>query len=255
MLDTVSLRLEWLKKSNQLYMEIVSLDGSLEEQVIVQNEVKKVLISHKTTKAILPLAPYGHLTKWKVPKTGFYAPIDVKFVLTPHISEQAQVKGVVKLVDMRDSAPSRELFRSQEFNIGRGLTIEGSQLPFCLPVGDYPLQFEVTVLQSQFKETATLYTTSVEWRMMSSTTPLSRVKSVMGVAQQPAMTITPNFNMSLKSSKGATTGPKRKKKLQKPNGPEARSLDDTSVGGSSDVLPHILQEWEGRHYPLGDGSS
>ncbi|AXP98765.1 movement protein [Elderberry aureusvirus 1] len=235
-------------------MEIQSLDGKFEESLIVQNEVKKVSLSHKTTKAILPLAPLSQFAKWKIPKTGFYAPIDVKFVLTPHISERAQVRGVVKLVDSRDLAPSRELFKSREFNIGHGLVIEGSQLPFCLPVGDYPLQFEVTVLQSQFRETSTLYTTSVEWRMMSSTTPLSRVKSVMGTAQQQAMSITPNFKMSLESSKGATAV-SRKKKTNKPNGLGVRGHGDSSVGGSSDDLPHSVHAWEGHHYPLGDSLS
>ncbi|UTQ50964.1 MAG: viral suppressor of RNA silencing [Convolvulus aureusvirus 1] len=235
-------------------MEIQSLDGKFEDTLVIQNEVKKVSLSHKTTKAILPLAPLNQFAKWKIPKAGFYAPIDVKFVLTPHISERALVKGVVKLVDSRDLAPSRELFRSKEFNIGHGLVIEGSQLPFCLPVGDYPLQFEVTVLQSQFRETATLYTTSVEWRMMSSTTPLSRVRSVMGSAHQPAMVVQPNFKMSLESSNGASTYPRRKK-TQKLNGPEVRSRDDTSVGGSSDGLPHGAQAWVGHHYPAEESLS
>jgi len=235
-------------------MEIQSLDGTFEEALVVQNEVKKILLSHKTTKAILPLAPVTHFSKWKVPKSGFYAPIDVKFVLTPHISERAQVKGVVKLADSRDMSPSRELYRSKEFNIGHGLVIEGSQLPFCLPVGDYPLQFEVTVLQSQFRETANLYSTSVEWRMMSSTTPLSRVRSVMGAAHQPAMTLQPNFKMSLESSKGVGSTSKRRKG-GKPNGPGLRCNQSTGVGGSSPVMPPCSQAGEWTDNDLGDSYS
>ncbi|AHA53612.1 movement protein [Yam spherical virus] len=235
-------------------MEIQSLDGTFEGTLAVQNEVKKILLSHKTTKAILPLAPVSQFSKWKIPKTGFYAPIDVKFVLTPHISERAQVKGVVKLVDSRDLSPSRELYRSKEFNIGHGLLIEGSQLPFCLPVGDYPLQFEVTVLQSQFRETANLYSTSVEWRMMSSTTPLSRVKSVMGAAHQPAMHLEPNFKMKLESSKGASQK-RQQKKSNKPNGLDRRGRDNSSVGGSSDSQAQGAQTWGGYHNGLGDSLS
>lgn len=236
-------------------MEIQHIDGTFEDSLIVQNEVKKFLISHKTTKAILPLAPYSQLTKWKIPKTGFYAPIDVKFVLTPHVSERAQVRGVVKLVDSRDLSPSRELYRSKEFNIGHGLLIEGSQLPFCLPVGDYPLQFEVTVLQSQFKETANLYSTSVEWRMMSSTTPLSRVKSVMGAAHQPAMNLEPNFKMKLESSKGVSHNQKQRK-TTKPNGLDRRGRGNSTVGGSSDASQSQgAQAWGGYHNDLGDSLS
>nr|WAK75540.1 movement protein [Pothos latent virus] len=235
-------------------MEIQSLDGVLGEELAIQNEVKKILLSHKTTKAILPLAPISQFSKWKIPKQGFYAPIDVKFVLTPHISERAQVRGVVKLVDSRDLSPSRELYRSKEFNIGHGLVIEGSQLPFCLPVGDYPLQFEVTVLQSQFRETANLYSTSVEWRMMSSTTPLSRVRSVMGAAQQPAMKLQPNFKMSLESSKGG--GMKsHQKKSSKPNGHSRRGNLSGEVGGSSSSLPSGAQTGEWIDNDYGDSLS
>ena len=127
-------------------MEIQSLDGSFEEALVIQNEVKKILLSHKTTKAILPLAPVSQFSRWKIPKTGYYAPIDVKFVLTPHISERAQVKGVVKLVDSRDLSPSRELYRSKEFNLGHGIVIEGSQLPFCLPVGDFGFMYQTQTI-------------------------------------------------------------------------------------------------------------
>nr|BAU09528.1 movement protein [Pothos latent virus] len=235
-------------------MEIQSLDGKLGEELAVQNEVKKILLSHKTTKAILPLAPISQFSKWKIPKQGFYAPIDVKFVLTPHISERAQVKGVVKLVDSHDLSPSRELYRSKEFNIGHGLVIEGSQLPFCLPVGDYPLQFEVTVLQSQFRETANLYSTSVEWRMMSSTTPLSRVRSVMGAAHQPAMKLLPNFKMSLESSKGGGMKP-HQRKFNKPNGPNRRCNLPEEVGGSSFSMPPGAQTGEWVDNDLGDSLS
>nr|WRQ65998.1 tombus P22-like movement protein [Tolivirales sp.] len=183
-------------------MEIQSLEGYFEEALEIQRESKRVLVTHNTHHSVVSLAPRSLLSTWKVPKTGYYVPTDVTFVLTPHLSEKAGVKAVVQLVDSRQMSPSRVLYRTQEFNLGTGIAIEGSQLPFCLPVGEYPIQFEVKVSQSSFKETARLYTTSLQWHMMCSPTPLSRVRSVMGSAQPPAAIVTPNFKMQLESSKG-----------------------------------------------------
>jgi len=187
-------------------MEILSLDGVFSEIVQASNEVKKVSLTSDTTRSYLPLVPKSLIEKWKIPKTGFYAPINVSFVLTPHISERAGVKGVVKLVDTRDSSPTRVLYQSKQFNVGTGLVIEGTQLPFCLPVGDYPLQFEVMVLQSPFKETSKLYTISLQWQMMSSTTPLSRVQSVMGEAQPQSLPVAPNFKMAIRGKPTKSKG-------------------------------------------------
>lgn len=183
-------------------MEIQSLEGYFEEAVEILKELKKVQVTHRTHHSIIPLAPIHLLTTWKTPKTGFYVPTDVTFVLTPHLSERAGVKAVVRLVDSRELTPSRVLYTTPEFNLGNGITIEGSQFPFCLPVGEYPIQFEVKVSQCSFKETARLYTTSLRWHMMCSTTPLSRVRSVMGSAQPPTAIVEPNFKMQLESSKG-----------------------------------------------------
>lgn len=191
-------------------MEIISLDGSFEDHLDIQNQVKKLVLSHKSDRGFSPLAPTSTKEKWKAPRVGFYVPIDVRFVVTPHLSEKANVMAEVKLVDTRDMSKARVLYQSKPFNLGSGIVIEGSQLPFCLPAGDYPLQFEVMVSQSQFRETSTLYTTSIEWRMMCSNTPLSRVKSVMGSAHVPAVEVQPSFRMKLESPKDSVV--KRKSK-------------------------------------------
>lgn len=226
-------------------MEIVSLNGSFEETLNIQNEVKRLNLTHKTKLSICPFAPSTQLQKWKIPKSGFYAPMDVSFVVHPHLSERAGVMAVVKLVDSRDSGPSRILYKSASFNLGHGLTVEGSQLPFCLPVGEYPLQFEVMVSQSQFKETASIFSTSLDWRMLFSNTPLSRVKSVMGAAHTPAQVIEPNFKMQIKSSRGGRQIDSKTRMSRGQNGPSTRRHSPTSVGGSSDVSPQFAQDWEG----------
>lgn len=195
-------------------MEIVSLDGSFEETLAIQNQVKKVVFAHKSTRGIVPLGPTKTSDKWKAPRSGYYAPIDVRLVVTPHLSERANVMAVVKLIDTRDLSPARILYSSKTFNLGHGIVIEGSQLPFCLPALEYPLQFEVMVLQSQFRETSTLFTTSIEWRMMSSATPLSRVRAVMGTAHIPVASIQPNFKMQLESER--EVGKTKKYKVRGP---------------------------------------
>lgn len=238
-----------------IFMEIVSLDGTFDESISVQNEVKKIVLCHSTTKAILPIAPKNSLSKWRIPKSGFYTPIDVRFVLTPHISERANVMAVVKLVDARDCSPSRILYQTKEFNLGAGIVVEGTQLPFCLPVGEYPLQFEVTVSRSQFRETSKLFTTSNEWRMMCSTTPLSRVRSVMGAAQVPAAVVHPDFKMRLESSKGGRKPDGRPTRRGKVTGHNGRCHSDASVGGSSGAMPQGAHAWEGRDYHYGDAES
>lgn len=230
-------------------MEIQSLEGSFEETLVIQNEVKKIQLTHSTTKAFLPLAPISQIQKWKTPKSGFYAPIDVRFVVTPHVSEKSGVMAVVKLIDVRDSSPARVLYQSKQFNLGCGLVIEGSQLPFCLPVGEYPLQFEVAVSRSQFKEGAKIYSTSAEWRMLFSQTPLSRVKSVMGSAQVPAMEVATNFKMRLESSRGGKGSKQTKKAI---NGPHRRGHPADDIGGSLSSPPEFSQSSVGSDYDVGD---
>lgn len=179
-------------------MSIISLDGELSFTPF-QPTTSLTHFRHKTRRSSVRLGPttFG---KWKVPSHGYYTPTDVRLVITPHISEKAGVMATVKLIDESDMSPSRVLYQSKEFNLGHGLTLEGSQLPFCLPVGEYPIQFEVTVSRSQFQETRTMYSTSLEWRMMWSTTPLSRVKSVFAVAQEPVQDASPSFrNMTIKT--------------------------------------------------------
>lgn len=157
-------------------MSIISLDNCLDFTPF-QSTLSQVHLSHKTKHAVVSLGPHTFSDKWKLPKTGFYTPTDVRIVITPHISETASVMARIQLVDISDMSPSRILYRSPEFNLGHGMTLEGTQLPFCLPVGEYPIQFEVTVSRSQFQATRTMFSTSLEWRMMYSPTPLCRVKS------------------------------------------------------------------------------
>jgi len=173
-------------------MSIISLDGELDFTPFSRT-ASLVHLSHKTTRSHIHLGPRSFGQKWKVPNHGFYTPTDVKLVITPHISERAGVMATVKLLDESDMSPSRVLFQSKEFNLGMGLTLEGSQLPFCLPVGEYPISFEVMVSRSPFAEARTMFTTSLEWRMMWSSTPLSRVKSVFAVAHQPVQEATHLF--------------------------------------------------------------
>jgi len=186
--------------------EIISLDSEFAFTPYSQTS-STVHLSHKTKRGRVGLCPQTFSDKWKVPKNGFYTPTDVRLAVTPHISERAGVMATVKLLDESDMSPSRVLFQSKEFNLGHGLTLEGSQLPFCLPVGEYPIAFEVTVSRSQFAETRTMFSTSLEWRMMWSVTPLSRVKSVFAVAQQPVLDATPSFKM-LKNKDTISSGPR-----------------------------------------------
>jgi len=173
-------------------MSIISLDGEI-DFTPYNPTTSLVHLSHKTKRGRVQLGPQTFHQKWRIPKNGFYVPTDVCLVITPHISEKAGVMAVLRLIDESDMSPTRVLFQSKEFNLGQGLKLEGSQLPFCLPVGEYPIVFEVTVSRSQFQETRTMYSTSLEWRMMWSATPLSRVKSAFAVAHQPVMQVTPSF--------------------------------------------------------------
>lgn len=173
-------------------MSIISLDGELD--FTPYNRTSSVVhLSHKSKRGEIHLGPKSFSDKWKIPSSGFYTPTDVRLVITPHISEKAGVMAVVKLIDASDMSPARVLYQSKEFNLGHGLTLEGTQLPFCLPIGEYPILFEVTVSRSQFVEARTMFTTSLEWRMMWSSTPLSRVKSVFAVAHQPVIEVSPTF--------------------------------------------------------------
>nr|UHS72233.1 MAG: putative movement protein [Tombusviridae sp.] len=191
-------------------MSIISLDGELDLAPFTRSS-SLVHLSHKTKKSQIRLGPTTFSDKWKVPKNGYYTPTDVRLVITPHISEKAGVMAVVKLLDESDMSPSRVLFQSKQFNLGHGLTLEGSQLPFCLPIGEYPITFEVTVLRSQFQEARTMFSTSLEWQMMWSSIPLSRVKSVFATAQPPLAEAVPTFkNIRCPSniSRGPRAGPK-----------------------------------------------
>jgi len=202
------------------FMAIISLDNCLDFTPF-QDTPSIVHLKHKTTKTSLTLGPHNFSDKWKVPKVGFYTPTDVRIVITPHISEKAAVMAVIKLIDASDMSPSRVLYQSHEFNLGHGLTLEGTQLPFCLPIGEYPIQFEVTVSRSQFQDTRTLFSTSLEWRMMYSTTPLCRVKSVFAtVSHQPLEATVPS---SMKN-----------KRLDKSRVPRATRLNITS--GTDQVM-------------------
>nr|UHS72117.1 MAG: putative movement protein [Tombusviridae sp.] len=198
-------------------MSIISLDGELDISSPFQTSTTQVHLSHKTKRPAVTLGPYSFGDKWRVPKSGFYTPTDVRFVVTPHISENAGVTATVSLIDTSDMSPSRVLYRSKVFNLGHGLTMEGSQLPFCLPVGEYPIQFEVTVSRSQFADTRTMFSTSLEWRLMWSPTPLSRVKSVFATAQDRVLEAEPSFKLKQKP-KISTKGP-RAARLVNPSEP------------------------------------
>jgi hypothetical protein len=207
------------------FMSIVSLDGEL-DFTPYQRTSSLVHLSHKSKRGHISLGPSSFSEKWRVPKNGFYTPTDVNLVITPHISEKAGVTAVVKLLDESDMSPSRVLFQSKEFNLGHGLTLEGSQLPFCLPVGEYPIAFEVTVFRSQFLGTRTMFTTSLEWRMMWSPTPLSRVKSVFAVANQPALEAESSFR-KIKTRDTNSSGPRARPPVK------AVKYATEEVGGTS----------------------
>lgn len=192
-------------------MSIISLDGELDIAPF-ERSTSIVHLSHKTRKSLIRFGPSTFCQKWKVPKNGFYTPTDVRLVITPHISERAGVEAVVRLLDESDMSPSRILFQSKQFNLGHGMTLEGSQLPFCLPIGEYPITFEVMVLRSQFQETRTMFSTSLEWQMMWSSTPLSRVESVFAVAQVPVAQANPMFR-SIKCPSNKSRGPRAKAKI------------------------------------------
>jgi len=209
-------------------MSIVTLDGELDFEPF-EKTTSTVHLQHKTTKATVTFSPHTFHEKWKVPSNGFYTPTDVRIVITPHISEKAGVMATIKLVDASDMSPSRVLYQSQEFNLGHGLTLEGSQLPFCLPVGEYPIQFEVTVLRSPFRETRTTYSTSLSWRMMWSPTPLSRVKSVFATATEPVKEAITNFKIKPKAQSSRLTAPKHKQRKQ-------LVRDDADDGGTDTGL-------------------
>lgn len=206
------------------FMSIISLDGELSYTPYQQTD-SVVQLSHKSRRSTVTFGPHNFSDKWKIPKTGFYTPTDVRFVITPHISENAGVMATVKLVDSSDLSPSRVLFQSPEFNLGHGLTLEGSQLPFCLPMGEYPILFEVTVSRSQFAATRTMFSTSLEWRMMWSITPLSRVKSVFAVAQPQALeATTSSFSISVNNVQ--SSGPRARLSTQS-------KRKDSRVGGGT----------------------
>lgn len=176
------------------FMSIVNIDGEIDFAPF-QSTTSTIHLTHKTRKSICRFGPSSFSQKWKVPKTGFYTPTAVNFVVTPHISEKAGIMASIRLVDESDMSPTRVLYQSQSFNLGHGMTLEGSQLPFCLPVGEYPILFEVTVQRSQFLATRTLFSTSLDWQLMYSPTPLSRVKSVFATAHVPVQEACPQFKL------------------------------------------------------------
>lgn len=216
-------------------MSIISLDGELGLSPY-QATSSTFHFKHKTRRSLITFSPQTFSDKWNVPKNGFYTPTDVTFVVTPHISEKAGVMATVKLIDVSDLSPSRVLYESKPFNLGHGLTLEGSQLPFCLPVGEYPIAFEVTVSRSQYLATRTMFSTSLDWRMMWSPTPLSRVKSVFAEATQPVMEAAPTFNMKLKgTNKSSVAQRKEQKRIEQPK---------TTRGGT--VIGLVTDECVGR---------
>ncbi len=151
-------------------MSIISLDGEFDCPPY-QPTSSRFHFTHKTRKSAICIGPSTFGKLWRVPRAGYYTPTDVTFVVTPHISEKAGVMATVKLIDASDMSPSRVLFETKAFNLGHGTVLEGSQLPFCLPIGEYPIHFEVTVSRSQFRGERTMYSTSLEWQMMCSPTP------------------------------------------------------------------------------------
>lgn len=230
------LKYPWWSRGKEAdhFMSIISLDSEFAFTPYTRTS-SLVHLSHKTKRGHVQLGPTTFSQKWKVPKDGFYTPTDVRLVITPHISERAGVMATVKLLDESDMSPSRVLFQSQEFNLGHGLTLEGSQLPFCLPVGEYPIAFEVTVSRSQFADTRTMFSTSLEWRMMWSATPLSRVRSVFAVAQQPVLDATPSFKQLKIKNKGTnSSGPRaanRGHKVERLTAPDGGTTDSLVTVG------------------------
>jgi len=202
-------------------MSIIDLDGQFSYTPYSATQ-QQISLSHKSRRSFIQFGPHSLPEKWKVPKSGFYTPADVRLVVTPHISENAGVLAQVRLVDESDMSPSRVLYESNKFNLGLGITLEGSQLPFCLPIGEYPIHFEVMVLQSPYQATRTIFTTSLEWRMMWSPTPLSRVKSVFVTAHSDAVEATTRFrHLSLTEPSGnqsRVAQPSKKTKNRKHQG-------------------------------------
>jgi hypothetical protein len=105
------------------FMSIISLDGELE--FARYNRTSQIVhISHKTTKALIHLGPRSLGDKWRTPNHGFYVPTDVNLVITPHISENAGVTAVVKLIDDSDE-PQPRLISVQGVQPGDGFDVGG----------------------------------------------------------------------------------------------------------------------------------
>lgn len=161
-------------------MEIVSIDGEIVEGWIP--EKKTVDYSVRNTlevkrKTVLDLIPEGLLLKVRLPNSGFYVPHNVNIVITPHISENTGTRAKLGLRDSRDMDLSRYLYQSPEFNLGIGLQVSGTQLPFCLPMGEFPIQLELLVLNSSFTGKAKICTMSCQWSLTWSSAPFCRVQS------------------------------------------------------------------------------
>lgn len=219
-------------------MSIVSIDGEF-DQPSYQATSDSVCLSHRSTKAITGFGPSFFQRLWKgVPRSGFYTPADVSFVVTPHISESAGVLAIVKLIDASDMSPARVLYQSEKFNLGLGLTLQGSQLPFCLRIGEYPIHFEVTVLRSQFQDTRTIFSTSLAWRMMYSITPLCRVKSVFTTAHQHVVQATTNaFTIRAKSKGGSAAKRKATERVKAADvGTTPGLVSRNCVGSAAEAL-------------------
>lgn len=160
--------------------EIVCIDGEIiagwtPEKKTFDYSVRNTLeVRRRTT---LPLIPEGLLLKMRLPTTGFYVPHDVNIVITPHISENTGTEARLGLRDSRDMKLDRYLYQSKVFNLGKGMSLTGTQLPFCLPMGEYPIQLELMVSQSAFLEKSKICTISCKWSLTWSQAPFCRVQS------------------------------------------------------------------------------
>jgi hypothetical protein len=161
-------------------MEIVSIDGEIVEGWIPERSTSEYSVRNTLEvrrKTVLDLVPAGILLKARLPRHGFYVPHDVNIVVTPHISEHTGTRARLGIRDSRDLDISRYLYRSPEFNLGIGLKVTGSQLPFCLPMGDFPIQVELTMLGSAFNGKSRVCSISCQWSLTWSSGPFCRTQS------------------------------------------------------------------------------
>ncbi len=160
--------------------EVVSIDGEIVEgwkptcRVVDYNVVNTLQVKRKT---VMDLVPVGLILKARLPGKGFYVPHDVNIAITPHISENTGTRAKLGIRDSRDMNQSRYLYQSPEFNLGIGLRVTGTQLPFCLPMGEFPIQLELMVLHSAFQGHAKICTISCQWSLTWASAPFSRVQS------------------------------------------------------------------------------